>query len=241
MKLYSGPLSLFTGKVRVALDEKGLAHELVSVPFSRSGGYQPKHPDVLAINPKGQVPVLVDSSLALYDSTNILEYLEDRLSEPAALPEGRRGAGPLPAGRGGGRRDPVPAGLRADLRGLLQARRRARRAAHRARPGRHRPAPRRPRAPACRAALSLRRVQRRRHRVRSHAHVRGEPGRAAGGRPPPATGLVRARPRPAERGEGSRGPRGRHAAARCVTPSSLRRAPATCTGPRRAVRSIDLG
>ena len=52
MKLYSGPLSLFTGKVRVALDEKGLAHELVSVPFSRSGGYQPKHPDVLAINPK---------------------------------------------------------------------------------------------------------------------------------------------------------------------------------------------
>ena len=24
MKLYSGPLSLFTGKVRIALDEKGL-------------------------------------------------------------------------------------------------------------------------------------------------------------------------------------------------------------------------
>ena len=87
MKLYSGPLSLFTGKVRVALDEKGLAHELVSVPFSRSGGYQPKHPDVLAINPKGQVPVLVDSSLALYDSTIILEYLEDRYPSPPLYPK----------------------------------------------------------------------------------------------------------------------------------------------------------
>ena len=87
MKLYSGPLSLFTGKVRVALDEKGLAHELVSVPFSRSGGYQPKPPDVLAINPKAQVPVLVDGSLALYDSTIILEYLEDRYPSPPLYPK----------------------------------------------------------------------------------------------------------------------------------------------------------
>ena len=30
MILYSGPMSLFTGKVRIALDEKGLAYELVS-------------------------------------------------------------------------------------------------------------------------------------------------------------------------------------------------------------------
>ena len=54
MKLYSGPLSLFTGKVRIALDEKGLECDIVSVPFGRAG-YQPKHPDVLAINPKAQV------------------------------------------------------------------------------------------------------------------------------------------------------------------------------------------
>jgi hypothetical protein len=57
MKLYSGPLSLFTAKVRIALDEKGVAYEKVDVPFSRTKGYEPKHPDVLAINPKGQVPV----------------------------------------------------------------------------------------------------------------------------------------------------------------------------------------
>jgi glutathione S-transferase len=86
MKLYSGPLSLFTAKVRIALAEKGIEYELVSVPFGRTRGYEPKHPDVLAINPKGQVPVLVDGELALFDSTVILEYLEDRAPTPALYP-----------------------------------------------------------------------------------------------------------------------------------------------------------
>ena len=83
MKLYSGPLSLFTAKVRIALDEKRIGYERIDVPFSRTKGYEPKHPDVLAINPKAQVPVIVDEGLALYDSTLILEYLEDRYPSPA--------------------------------------------------------------------------------------------------------------------------------------------------------------
>jgi len=86
MKLYSGPLSLFTAKVRVALDEKGIDYELISVPFSRTRGYEPKHPEVLALNPKAQVPVLVDGDLSLYDSTLILEYLEDRHPSPSLYP-----------------------------------------------------------------------------------------------------------------------------------------------------------
>jgi glutathione S-transferase len=86
MKLYSGPLSLFTAKVRIALDEKGLEYELVSVPFSRASGYSPKHPDVLAMNPKGQVPVLVDGDISMYDSTLIFEYLEERYPEPPLFP-----------------------------------------------------------------------------------------------------------------------------------------------------------
>jgi glutathione S-transferase len=86
MRLYSGPLSLFTGKVRIALDEKGIEYELVSVPFSRAAGYEPKHPEVVRLNPKRQVPVLVDGDLALYDSTLILEYLEDRRPTPPLLP-----------------------------------------------------------------------------------------------------------------------------------------------------------
>jgi glutathione S-transferase len=86
MKLYSGPLSLFTAKVRIALDEKELPYELISVPFSKAHGYTPKHPDVLALNPKGQVPVLVDGDIALYDSTLILEYLEERHPAPPLYP-----------------------------------------------------------------------------------------------------------------------------------------------------------
>jgi glutathione S-transferase len=92
MILYSGPLSLFTGKVRIALDEKGIDYELESVPFSRAG-YTPKHPKVLELNPKQQVPVLVDGDVVVYDSTIILEYLEETHPTPALYPRepGRRG------------------------------------------------------------------------------------------------------------------------------------------------------
>ncbi len=87
MKLYSGALSLFSRKVEIALHEKGLPFERIPVPFSQTGGYSPKHPDVLAANPKGQVPVLIDGDLALYDSTVILEYLEDACPEPPLYPD----------------------------------------------------------------------------------------------------------------------------------------------------------
>lgn len=86
MRLYSGPLSLFTAKVRIALAEKGLATERVEVGWSLAQRYEPHHPDVLALNPKGQVPVLVDGDLAVYDSTLIFEYLEDRCPEPPLYP-----------------------------------------------------------------------------------------------------------------------------------------------------------
>src|SRR5208282_4361955 len=88
MKLYSGPLSLFARKVEIALFEKALAFERVMVPFSQAEGYAPKHPAVLAVNPKGQVPVQIDGDLSLFDSTLIFEYLEDAYPTPAALPGG---------------------------------------------------------------------------------------------------------------------------------------------------------
>ena len=53
MKLYSGPLSLFSRKVEIALHEKGLAFERIMVRFTQTEGYHPKHPEVLAANPKG--------------------------------------------------------------------------------------------------------------------------------------------------------------------------------------------
>ncbi|WP_119302578.1 glutathione S-transferase family protein [Dongia deserti] len=88
MKLYSGPLSLFSRKVEIALSEKGVAFERVMVPFTQERGYQPKHPDVLAANPKGQVPVLVDGDFTLFDSTLIFEYLEEAYPTPPLMPKG---------------------------------------------------------------------------------------------------------------------------------------------------------
>jgi glutathione S-transferase len=86
MKLYSGPLSLFSRKVEIALHEKGLTFEREMVSFNQETGYSPKHPDVLAINPKGQAPVLIDGELSLYDSTIILEYLADAYPYPPLYP-----------------------------------------------------------------------------------------------------------------------------------------------------------
>lgn len=90
MKLYSGPLSLFARKVEIALAEKGLAVAREMVPFTQAQGYAPKHPAVLAANPKGQVPVLVDGDLVLFDSTLIFEYLEDAYPAPPLYPKSPR-------------------------------------------------------------------------------------------------------------------------------------------------------
>jgi glutathione S-transferase len=83
IRLYSARLSMFGAKVQIAAIEKGIPFDLVMVPFTQAGGYSPKDPEVVRINPKKQVPVLVHGDLELFDSTQILEYLEDLQPEPA--------------------------------------------------------------------------------------------------------------------------------------------------------------
>lgn len=87
--LYSGPLSMFGAKAEIALREKGVAFELVMVPFDNARGYEPKHPEVLRVNPKRQVPVLLDGRVEIFDSTQIFEYLEDLAPAPALWPRDR--------------------------------------------------------------------------------------------------------------------------------------------------------
>ena len=86
LTIYSGPLSMFGAKVEIAAREKGVEFDLVMVPFDFERGYTPKHPEVLRINPKHQVPVLVDGNVQIFDSTQIFEYLEDRWPEPPLWP-----------------------------------------------------------------------------------------------------------------------------------------------------------
>lgn len=86
MKLYSGPLSMFGAKAEIAAQEKGIDTNREFVPFSLATLYQPKHNDVLRINPKAQVPVLIDDGLEIFDSTQIFEYFEHIRPDPALWP-----------------------------------------------------------------------------------------------------------------------------------------------------------
>lgn len=85
--LYTGPLSMFGAKAQIAALEKGLEFDLVMVPFDFTALYTPKHPEVLRINPKRQVPVLVHGGLEIFDSTQIFEYLEDIKPVPPLWPQ----------------------------------------------------------------------------------------------------------------------------------------------------------
>lgn len=83
MKLYQNPMSTFARRVRIALLEKKIDAELVSVDmFARAHKAEP----YLSLNPYGRVPTLVDDDLVLYESSAILDYLEAKYPEPALLP-----------------------------------------------------------------------------------------------------------------------------------------------------------
>jgi glutathione S-transferase len=86
IRLYTGPLSMFGAKAEIALREKGVDFERIAVPFSAGDGYEPKHPEVVRINPKQQVPVLIHGGVEIFDSTQIFEYLEDAFPAPPLWP-----------------------------------------------------------------------------------------------------------------------------------------------------------
>ena len=67
IRLYSGPLSMFGAKAQIAMFEKGLPFELVMVPFDMACLYEPKDPEVLRVNPKRQVPVLIHAAVEIFE------------------------------------------------------------------------------------------------------------------------------------------------------------------------------
>ena len=80
---------MFGAKAEIAAHEKGLDFELVMVPFDMQRLYEPKHPEIVRINPKRQVPVLIHGDLEIFDSTQIFEYLEELCPEPPLWPQSR--------------------------------------------------------------------------------------------------------------------------------------------------------
>ena len=76
--LYEHPLSPYARKVKIALWEKGIPFES-RVPdlFGSIPG------DFATASPRLEVPTLIVNGLSIFDSTIILEYIEDRYPEPA--------------------------------------------------------------------------------------------------------------------------------------------------------------
>jgi glutathione S-transferase len=88
LRLHSHPLSTFARRVRIALLEKKIPHELVSVDMAAK---QHKSPEYLALNPYGRVPTLEEDGFVVYESTAILEYLELTRPDPPLVPADPRG------------------------------------------------------------------------------------------------------------------------------------------------------
>jgi glutathione S-transferase/RNA polymerase-associated protein len=82
--IYEHPLSPYAQKVKIALDEKGVGYE-TKMP-SAIGSGQPDR-EFLQANPRGEVPALIDGETMIFDSTIILEYIEDKWPTPALLPK----------------------------------------------------------------------------------------------------------------------------------------------------------
>ena len=83
MLLYEHPLSSYAQKIKIALREKG-------VPFTaelpeRFGTGRDAGP-FAAANPRTEVPVLLDGDVTLFESTVILESIEERWPEPPLRP-----------------------------------------------------------------------------------------------------------------------------------------------------------
>ena len=80
---YYGSGSPFAWKVWLVLEHKQLAYELKVMSF-QAGDL--KKPEYLAINPRGKVPVLIDDGYTIWESSVIIEYLEECYPEHSVLP-----------------------------------------------------------------------------------------------------------------------------------------------------------
>jgi glutathione S-transferase len=80
--------SISSWRVLLALHEKGLPFEARRLRVMRTPR-ETRLPDFLALNPRGQAPVLVEpDGVVMNESLAILTYLELRYPEPSLLPQG---------------------------------------------------------------------------------------------------------------------------------------------------------
>ncbi|MEY4083812.1 MAG: hypothetical protein RL483_1181 [Pseudomonadota bacterium] len=80
MVLYSGTTCPFSQRSRLVLFEKGMDFEIRDVDLFN------KPEDISVMNPYGQVPILVERDLILYESNIINEYIDERFPHPQLMP-----------------------------------------------------------------------------------------------------------------------------------------------------------
>ncbi len=83
LTFYYGSGSPYAWKVWLALEHKGIPYEFRLLSFDAD---DTKKPQFLALNPRGRVPTIVDDGYALWESSAIVEYLEERHPEKSLLP-----------------------------------------------------------------------------------------------------------------------------------------------------------
>jgi RNA polymerase-associated protein len=80
MSLFSDIDDVYSHQVRIVLAEKGVNVEILTAKQSEPSA------DLLALNPYGTVPTLIDRELVLYEPRIIMEYLDERFPHPPLLP-----------------------------------------------------------------------------------------------------------------------------------------------------------
>jgi RNA polymerase-associated protein len=80
MSLFSDIDDAYSHQVRIVLAEKGVNVEILPVKKVDPSA------DLLAVNPYGTVPTLIDRELVLYEPRIIMEYLDERFPHPPLLP-----------------------------------------------------------------------------------------------------------------------------------------------------------
>lgn len=80
MKLFSNGFSPFARKVALVLDYKGLEYETVD------GLARQNHASLLALNPRAEVPALVDGDITVVNSSDIVAYLDQKYPERPVYP-----------------------------------------------------------------------------------------------------------------------------------------------------------
>ena len=73
LRLYHGPTSVCSQKVRLTLAEIGLGYESELLDLQKGEQYDPAY---MRLNPEGVVPTLIDGDLVLVESSLIAEYLD---------------------------------------------------------------------------------------------------------------------------------------------------------------------